>query len=142
MCPTIRIATIPTIQNYEATQEKGPGWFSYEAPRGVGDRQDQGETGRCPGIRVLHGATMNESEVRERYDIPSDVVLYDDPEDLPEGLEDGTAPSYKGSLVHGRCPECGNESAISVFGMGERSHCTGKGDEDPHTTIWELIPDE
>jgi len=80
-------------------------------------------------------------DVRDRYDIPEGVTLYEDADDLPEGLEDGTPPSYKGSLVHARCPRCGRERSISVFSHNGKGRCNGEHGEDgkPRLVEWELV---
>lgn len=82
---------------------------------------------------------MDDQEIRDKYDLLESVELYEDEDDLPGGLEDLTAISYAGSLVHARCPKCGREGGISVFRNDEPTYCSGEGDHDDHMTEWELV---
>lgn len=69
--------------------------------------------------------------------------------DLPDDIDDITAPGYNAPVVHGRCtdPDCGLEAGITDFEHDEPTWCPGTDefnedrDENGHLTIWEVIDD-
>ena len=78
---------------------------------------------------------MADASEYAEYDNYSDGPWFEDEDELPEGVEDNTPPSYNGPLIHGKCPKCGRESGVGVFPTP--GYCNG--DDCESMVEWENV---
>lgn len=67
---------------------------------------------------------------------------YESADELPEGVPDTTAGPYHGPLLHGKCPECGFETAITIWRDDEPTWCPENANPNSktgHLVEWEVI---